>query len=143
VIKLNQSFAGLLVAVVAFLAAVTSAPAQLMSTGFGEGGTGSGPAGALSSPAVTSFTNITAALAVDTSIGSGTLYYVGNTSPTPPTATQIAAGQDSTGSPAISSGNQAVSGTGTQTVASATGLSENTAYTYCFTQDASGLQNVT
>lgn len=80
----------------------------------------------------------TADLSVSTDEGNGTLYWVVSESATPPSVAQIQSGNDSTGSAAAASGNQAVSTTGAQTP-TATGLSASTTY-YAYFQhsDAAG-----
>jgi hypothetical protein len=55
---------------------------------------------------------------VSTNEGNGTLYAVATASATAPSASQVKAGQDHTGAGALRVVSQAVSGTGTQTVAS-------------------------
>jgi hypothetical protein len=62
----------------------------------------------LTSPVGTSTGSTTATVGATTDTGSGTLYYVVTTSATQPTAAQIKAGQNNTGSAAVASGNQAV-----------------------------------
>ncbi len=69
----------------------------------------------------------TATLTWDTTVGNGTLYVIGSADNVAPSAAQIIAGHDHTGSAAAYAHNQAVSGTGTQTV-NATGLSASTTY---------------
>src|SRR5690606_27859740 len=80
---------------------------------------------------------------VDTDEGNGTLYWVVSTSGTAPSAAQVKAGQDHTGSAAADSGSQAVSGTGTQTLSPApSGLTASTAYTIHFMhEDAAANQS--
>jgi hypothetical protein len=89
----------------------------------------------LSAATVTAFTDLTADLSVTTDRGSGTLYYVIDTSATPPSAAQVKAGQGSGGGAAASSGSQAVSVAGAQTKSGASGLAENTAYYAYFMQE--------
>lgn len=109
-----------------------------MGRGFGSSSGGGGspvvPA-VLSSPLVTAFTNVTADLSVSTTAGSGTLYWVIDTSATPPSAAQVKTGQGSGGGAAASSGSQAVVGTGVQTKTGAAGFSENTTYYAYFMQE--------
>lgn len=75
----------------------------------------------------------TANLAVTTNKDNGTLYWVVTESATSPTATQVQAGQEHTGSAAAASGSQSVTVLGEQNVA-ATGLSTATPYYTHFTQ---------
>jgi hypothetical protein len=83
----------------------------------------------------------TAYLAVTTDEGNGTLYYVITTSVTNPSAAQVKAGQDHTGSAASYAGSQAVSSAGSQT-ATGTGLSSNTTYyAYFMHEDAAANQS--
>lgn len=101
-----------------------------------------GEAPFLSSPDAAATGTTTASLAVDTNVGSGTLYWVVTTSATPPSAAQVKAGNDHTGSAAVDSGSQAVSGTGTQNVSGgATGLSSGTAYYAYFMHEESSQQS--
>lgn len=80
-------------------------------------------------------------LGVTTNEGNGTLYYVVTTSATPPSAAQVKAGQDHTGSSAVYAGNQSIGSTGAKS-ATATGLSSNTAYyAYFMHEDASANQS--
>jgi hypothetical protein len=81
----------------------------------------------LSSPTGTATGQTTADLSVSTDEGNGTLYWVVTQSATGPSAAQVKAGQDHTGSAADANGNQAVTGTGTQN-ANATDLTAATAY---------------
>ncbi len=64
---------------------------------------------------------------VTTNEGNGTLYSIVSASATAPSAAQIQAGNDHTGSAAVWSGNQAVSSTGAKTF-SITGLTASTSY---------------
>lgn len=83
----------------------------------------------LSSPTDAASGTTTAALGVATNEGNGTLYWVVSTSATPPSAAQVKGGNDHTGSAAVDSGAQAVSGTGIQSISGGvTGLSAATAY---------------
>ncbi|MGE0278358.1 MAG: hypothetical protein AB7R40_23425 [Nitrospiraceae bacterium] len=83
----------------------------------------------LSNPVDSSSGSTTGSGSVDTDEGNGTLYWVVTTSATPPSAAQVKAGQDHTGSAAVDSGSQAVSGTGTQNISGGfTGLTPSTAY---------------
>lgn len=95
----------------------------------------------LSSPSASAEGAIASNLSVSTDTGSGTLYWVISTSATPPTATQIKAGNDSTGSAAVASGNQAVSATGAQTKLAFL-LSSNTTYFAYFVQHTTADSNV-
>jgi hypothetical protein len=80
---------------------------------------------------------------VSTTEGNGTLYWVLSSSATPPSATQIKAGQMHTGAAAALAGSQAVSGTGVQTVSGGfTGLiSSTTYYAHYMQEDASPQAN--
>ncbi len=93
----------------------------------------------LSSASGTATGQTTADLSVSTNEGNGTLYWVVSTSATPPSVAQIQAGNDSTGSAAADSGNQSVSGTGTQN-ANATGLAAGTTY-YAYFQHTDAASN--
>jgi len=79
---------------------------------------------------------------VTTDTGSGTLYWVVTTSATPPSATQIKAGQTNTGSAATASGNQAVSASGVQNVSGTGTLIGSTTYYLYFVQDNGANSNV-
>ena len=81
----------------------------------------------LSSPSVTSVGSTTGTGNVTTDEGNGTMYSIVSTSATAPSAAQIQAGNDHTGSAAVWSGNQAVSSTGAKTF-SITGLTAGTSY---------------
>jgi hypothetical protein len=81
----------------------------------------------LSSPVGTTTGATTATVGATTDEGNGTLYVVVTTSATAPSAAQIKAGQDHTGSAAVFDDSQAVSSTGAKTF-SATGLTASTAY---------------
>ena len=78
-----------------------------------------------------------------TSNESGTMYYVVTTSSTTPTNTQVMAGQDSTGTAAITSGSDSVSANTAKTF-SLSGLTINTHYYYYFatTDEATNTSNV-
>jgi hypothetical protein len=92
----------------------------------------------LSSPVDTAASDTTATLSVDTDEGNGTLYWVVSTSASAPSKAQVKAGQMHTGAAAADSGNQAVSGTGTQSISGgATGLTAETAYTAHFMHEDS------
>jgi hypothetical protein len=71
----------------------------------------------------------TADMSVTTDVGDGTLYGVVSTLIAPPSVVQIQAGQDSSGSAAAWSGNQAVTAVGVQNQ-SATGLDTGETYYY-------------
>lgn len=77
----------------------------------------------LSSPTGTATSHNTASGTVSTDEGNGTLYWFVSTSGTPPSAANL-----KTGVGAASYGNQSVTGTGTQTVSSITGLTASTGY---------------
>jgi len=97
----------------------------------------------LSSPTATPHALPIFAGTVSTDQGSGTLYWVVTTSATPPSAAQVKAGENHLGAPANSSGNQAVSGTGAQSVSGSSGLVGNTTYyTYYVQNNANGDSNV-
>lgn len=87
----------------------------------------------LSSPGGEGTGETTANLAVTTNKDNGTLYWIVTESATSPSVTQVQAGQDHTGSAAVSSGSQSVTVLGEQNVA-ATGLSTATPYFTHFTQ---------
>lgn len=79
---------------------------------------------------------------VDTDEGNGTLYHVVTQSSTAPTAAEVKAGQDDTGSAADASGNQAVSASGTQNVGQTGVLSSGTQYwIHYMHEDAAGNQS--
>lgn len=88
----------------------------------------------LSSPAFTASSSSAGTASVSTDEGNGTLYCVVTQSATSPSAAQIKAGNDHTGSAADFDASQAVSGTGTQNVA-VTGLTASTTYYAHFVQD--------
>jgi len=81
----------------------------------------------LSSATGTKTGSTTATVTVTTDEANGTLYYVLSGSATTPTAAQIIAGNDHTGSTALKSGSAAVSSTGPQPV-NVTGLTASTTY---------------
>lgn len=97
----------------------------------------------LSSPTDAANGSTAATGSVSTNEGNGTLYWVVSTSGTAPSAAQVKAGNDHTGSAAADSGSQAVSGTGVQTLSPApSGLTASTAYTIHFMhEDASANQS--
>ena len=82
-------------------------------------------------PTSTGATNAT----VDTDVGDGTLYWAVVTDAGTCTAAQLKA---ASGGNIVTGGNQAVSGTGTQTVASITGLTAATAYQIKYLQTSAG-----
>lgn len=92
----------------------------------------------LSSASVPSYTATTANLSVSTTKGNGTLYWVIDTSATPPSAAQVKLGQGSSGSAAASSGSQAVTVRGTQTKSGASGLTQGVTYYAYFMHEDSG-----
>lgn len=81
----------------------------------------------LSSPADTANGSAAGTLSVSTNEANGTLYWVVTGSATAPSAAQIVAGNDHTGSAAADSGSQTVTATGTQNIA-ASGLTAETTY---------------
>ncbi len=83
-------------------------------------------------PTPTGATNAT----VDTDVGNGTLYWAVVTNAGSCTNAQLKAGTG--GNIAAQGGSQAVSGTGTQTVASITGLTTATAYQIKFLHTSAG-----
>lgn len=70
----------------------------------------------------------------------GTLYFVATTSATPPTDTQIKAGQNGAGAAAPSSGNQAITASGTQNV-SGSGLTASTTYYVHYISNTGGVDS--
>jgi hypothetical protein len=97
----------------------------------------------LSSATGTKTGQTTASLSVSTNEGNGTLYWVVDTSATPPSAAQVKLGQDNGGAAADDSGSQAVSTTGVQAISGgATGLTAGTGYyAYYMHEDANGNQS--
>jgi 1,4-alpha-glucan branching enzyme len=93
----------------------------------------------LSSPTSSSVQTTTGIVGATTDTGSGTLYAVAYTG-TQPTAAQIKAGQDSTGT-AAPNANVAVSSTGAKTL-SLSGLTAGTAYNYALVQNSGSDSNV-
>ncbi len=92
----------------------------------------------LSSPVGTQTGSSTATIGATTNEGNGVLYGVVTTSSTPPTATQVKAGQNDGGTSAVFAGSTAVASTGAKTI-SATGLTASTAYyTHLMHEDAAG-----
>ena len=91
----------------------------------------------LTSPTAVSISNVAMTGTVSTDEANGTLYMVATTSATPPTATQIRAGQDHTGAAAVFADDQAIGSTGVKTF-NVTGLTElTTYYLYYHHRDAS------
>jgi hypothetical protein len=82
----------------------------------------------------------TANLGVTTNEANGTLYYVVTTSATPPTAAQVKAGQNNSGTAAMYAGSQAISSTGAKT-ATATGVTAGSRYAYYMHEDAAANQS--
>jgi hypothetical protein len=79
---------------------------------------------------------------VSTNEGNGTLYAVATASATAPSAAQVKAGQDHTGSAALRVVSQSVTGTGTQTVASgAISGGAGTRYLHYMHEDAAANQS--
>lgn len=80
---------------------------------------------------------------VTTDEGNGTLYWAVTSSATSPSAAQVKAGNDHTGSAADDSGSQSVSGTGAQALSPApSGLTASTTYyTHFMHEDSSGNQS--
>lgn len=93
----------------------------------------------LSSPTSASITQSGATVGATTTVGAGTLYAVVYTG-TQPTAAQIKAGQNSSGT-TTPSGTVAVSSTGAKTIA-ISGLSASTAYNYALVQNDGTDSNV-
>lgn len=122
--------------------AETSGNSNTVSVEIATGG-GDVTAPVLTSPTATSTATTTATGGVTTDEGNGTLYFVVTTSATPPSAAQVKAGQNNTGSAAVDSGSQAVSGTGVQSISGGfTGLSAATNYyVYYMHEDASANQS--
>ena len=90
----------------------------------------------LSSPTASALSNALIAAGVTTNEANGTLHVVATTSATPPTATQIRAGQDHTGAAAVFDDSQVISSTGAKTF-NVTGLTQLTLYyLYFHHQDA-------
>lgn len=95
----------------------------------------------LTSPSGTQTGGTTADLSVSTDEGNGTVYWVVTQSAAAPTATQVKAGQDHTGSSADDAGSISVVATGTQTDG-ATGLSVSTQfYAHFMHEDSSANQS--
>ena len=90
-------------------------------------------AATLTSPTGTQTGDTTATGTVSTNQASGTMYAVVTTSATPPTATQVKAGQNNAGSAAAFAGSAAAT-LGTNTI-NATGLSGGTTYYFYFAQE--------
>jgi hypothetical protein len=83
---------------------------------------------------------LTCSGSVSTDEDNGTLYAVVTASSTAPTAAQVKAGQDHTGSAALRVVSQAVSATGTQTIASGS-VTAGTRYWHYMHEDAAGNQS--
>lgn len=94
----------------------------------------------LSSPSGSSSSALTCSGSVSTNEGNGTLYSVVTASATAPTAAQVKAGQDNTGSAALRVVSQSVSGTGTQTIASGS-VTAGTRYFHFMHEDAAANQS--
>ncbi|WP_116364407.1 hypothetical protein [Parahaliea mediterranea] len=91
----------------------------------------------LTNPAGTAAGPNSADWSVNTDGDTGTIYVIASQSTTKPSAPQIKAGEDHTGSPATWSTNQPVTTTGTQS-GTATGLSAGTWYFHFLWNDGSG-----
>lgn len=99
---------------------------------------GDSTAPTLSSGVGTATGSTTATVGATTDEANGTMYAIVSTSSTPPSSTQIQAGQTNTGSAAPWSGNQAITTTGAKTF-NATGLTASTTYyPYVQHKDAAG-----
>ena len=105
--------------------------AAVIAISFYEPTGGDTTAPTLTSPTSASTGTTTGQGTVTTDEGNGTMYAVVSTSATPPSVAQIQAGNDSSGSAAAWSGNQAIGSTGVKTFNS-TGLTASTAYYYHF-----------
>lgn len=93
----------------------------------------------LSSPSTANLTDVSVIPRVVTDEANGTLYMVVVPDGDAPSITQIKAGQQSDGSAALDSGNQTVTATGLQSMATVTGLTAETAYELFFVhRDAAG-----
>lgn len=109
------------------------------SVGFASGPDETAPV--LTDPTASAISASAASASVATDEGNGTLYGVATGSATPPSAVQIKAGEDHTGSTAAWSGSTAVFGTGAKAL-SPTGLTAATAYyLHAMHEDASGNQS--
>lgn len=93
----------------------------------------------LTSPSGTGGTAVCSG-SVSTNEGNGTLYTVATASATAPTAAQVKLGQDHTGSAALRVVSQAVSASGTQTIASGA-VSAGTRYLHFMHEDAATNQS--
>jgi len=102
------------------------------------------PAGDTTPPTLTSPSGTGGTLAcsgsVSTNEGNGTLYAVATASSTAPTAAQVKLGQDHTGAAALRVVSQAVTATGTQTVASGS-VTAGTRYLHFMHEDAAANQS--
>lgn len=98
------------------------------------------PAGpTLTAPTGVATGTTTATIGATTDTSSGTIYGVVTTSATPPTTTQIAAGQDHTGATAAASGNTGTLTTSGVKTINVTGLTASTTYrAHLYHDDASG-----
>jgi len=103
------------------------------------GGGGDTTAPTLTSPAASGGT-LTCSGSVSTDEGNGTLYTVFTGSATAPTAAQVKAGNDHTGSAALRAVSQAVSATGSQAVASGA-ITAGTRYAHYMHEDAAANQS--
>lgn len=93
-----------------------------------------GSAAVLTTPTQASITQTTATIGCTTDSATGTLYGVVTTSATAPSAAQVEAGQDHTGSAAAASGSNASLSAGANTI-NVTGLTADTTYYSHFVQD--------
>lgn len=124
---------------------LTATPKQgAIGTGYFDWSTGVGtwPGGdvtppVLSGPSGSMTSGTTATLAVNTDTGEGLMYAVVTTSAIKPSADQVIAGENDSGSAAEYADNQPVSAVGTETF-SATGLSGSPLYGYFCQTDAAG-----
>ena len=91
----------------------------------------------LSAQTASSAAPLTCQGSVSTNEGNGTLYAVVTASATAPSAAQVRAGQDHTGAAALRVISQAVSGTGTQSIASGS-VTAGTRYMHFMHEDAAG-----
>ena len=94
----------------------------------------------LSAQTASSAAPLTCQGSVSTNEGNGTLYAVVTASATAPSAAQVKAGQDHTGSAALRVISQAVSGTGTQSIASGS-VTAGTRYMHFMHEDAAANQS--
>lgn len=108
--------------------------------GLSTGASSDTTAPTLSSPVGTATGASTATVGATTNEGNGTLYHVLTASSTAPSAAQVKAGQNNTGSAAIQAGSQAVSSTGAKTF-NLTSLSAGTYYDHLMHEDGVGNQS--